>query len=825
MWLIDAMNTIRRKSALVSRIVHYWRTSSATWPCIVVESLGPTWVSATETVYFRIPPGFRRKLRSGISMCLDVARGLKAKLQPARVSSEQSIPTVNPSAGVVNRPVVETIEPSWINIVTGAFLDMQGEEYLYGGAERYHVELARIAEDLGYQTVIYQASSAPWERTYQGIAVRGLGHYPNPRELSKQFHRSVDPAALTIYSPFVLVAPKPFPRSVGISHGVFWDASERQSPRLVHHYWMRCVSEAVKHCDHVVSLDTNTINWVRSTMRDQAEKFQYIPNFVDLDEFSPGDESSRLDDKIVVLYPRRLYAPRGFWLVKECVPYFLKRYSHVEFHFVGQADELEQQAITSLAAEYGSRVQWYCLPPEEMHQAYQRSDIVLIPTVHSEGTSLSCLEAMACGNAVVATNVGGLPDLVIDGFNGLLIPPHVDELRDALVSLMEDPGLRKRLTTNALQVSKSFSKNVWENRWRDVLESRLPIKRNSPVRAEDNAITFVHLPADGVTWDRMKTTPQHMFRAFAGAGHRAYFMSWKQTEFEREPWPGLTVHGRHATVGMDNPVLYLYYAYSYDKAQAYRAPIILYDILDHPSIHEDPAYRQKHEELLQKAHVVVTRSRELFQELKDARPDIIVVPNGVWPEDFKCNPGSSPPEDLPLGDKPRIGFVGSLAQWVDYELLRYAAQSCPEYEFILVGPTSEHRTLSELVETCENMHYLGEKDYEAVPLYLSYLDVGIIPFKIDPVTNNASVLKLYEYAAAGKPIVTTAFREIVDCEVALVGLDHGDFVEKLRLAMELRNDPSYLTALQRLAEESSWQARITPILTAIEGLRHTRQKP
>ena len=58
-----------------------------------------------------------------------------------------------------------------------------------------------------------------------------------------------------------------------------------------------------------------------------------------------------------------------------------------------------------------------------MPQVYRYADIVLIPTKAAEGTSLSCLEAMASGRAVIAGCVGGLSDLIVDGYNGLLLRP------------------------------------------------------------------------------------------------------------------------------------------------------------------------------------------------------------------------------------------------------------------------------------------------------------------------------------------------------------------------------------------------------------------
>src|SRR5262249_58036042 len=91
-----------------------------------------------------------------------------------------------------------------------------------------------------------------------------------------------------------------------------------------------------------------------------------------------------------------------------------------------------KEGVEMLLVESPGRVSWDSLPPERMAEAYREADIVLLPTVAAEGTSLSCLEAQACGKAVVATHVGGLADLVVSEHNGLLIEPAAPALLAAL---------------------------------------------------------------------------------------------------------------------------------------------------------------------------------------------------------------------------------------------------------------------------------------------------------------------------------------------------------------------------------------------------------
>ena len=98
-------------------------------------------------------------------------------------------------------------------------------------------------------------------------------------------------------------------------------------------------------------------------------------------------------------------------------------------------------------------------------------DIAVVPTTGSEGTSLSLLEAMASGCAVVCTNVGGMTNIVLSGYNGLMISPEEDELFDALATLIEDASLRARLQSNAYTCAKeAFSLKRWQDCWEKVIE-------------------------------------------------------------------------------------------------------------------------------------------------------------------------------------------------------------------------------------------------------------------------------------------------------------------------------------------------------------------
>lgn len=97
-------------------------------------------------------------------------------------------------------------------------------------------------------------------------------------------------------------------------------------------------------------------------------------------------------------------------------------------------------------------------------------DIALIPSKAAEGTSLSCLEAMACGCALITSYVGGLSDLVINNYNGLLIKPTTDNLVEAISRLLNEPEQARILSRRGVKVAGTFSISRWKKEWQSVIQ-------------------------------------------------------------------------------------------------------------------------------------------------------------------------------------------------------------------------------------------------------------------------------------------------------------------------------------------------------------------
>jgi glycosyltransferase involved in cell wall biosynthesis len=411
-----------------------------------------------------------------------------------------------------------------VAILTPTFLNYDGNNMFFGGAERYVIELVHLISELGYDPEVFQCGSSDWVRYYFDFKITGLNVHGDNNLLSSQFYQLKQPFQMVIYSPFGLATRKLEIPSIGISHGIYWDAPINYPAWMHAAKYARAILGSIEKCTRMVSVDTNTVNWVRATSLDRAARCLYIPNFVDLEQFRPVE---RIADsgRLTVLYPRRLYTPRGFWLISEILPDLLHDYSQLDFHFVGKADPQEEERVRELVKAFPGRVKWYFLPPEEMHTAYQQADITLIPTLHSEGTSLSCLEALASGNAVIATNVGGLPDLILNGHNGLLVEPNAASLRRALSLLCGNAGLRHRLQTNGRAVAEAFDIKRWRDEWRTLLAELLPPAAQgtgTPAQAPKFAVVA---PPEGVTWNSPAGEAHSTALDLSARGYETYWIN------------------------------------------------------------------------------------------------------------------------------------------------------------------------------------------------------------------------------------------------------------------------------------------------------------
>jgi len=197
----------------------------------------------------------------------------------------------------------------------------------------------------------------------------------------------------------------------------------------------------------------------------------------------------------------------------------------------------------------------------------------------------------------------------------------------------------------------------------------------------------------------------------------------------------------------------------------------------------------------------------------------MLLPNGVDLAHFSqaLNEKTEVPKDLASLPSPRIGFVGLIDPlWVDTELLLALAWARPDWSVVIVGPAEKWRLPSDVPP---NLHLLEARPYRTVPCYLKGMDVCLVPFRENAVSRAASPLKLYEYLAAGRAVVSTPVPDLAFLgSVVRTPRSRDEFMAAIEEVLPLAHDPTEQQRRLGVAAEHSWQQRAQVALEWIEKM-------
>ncbi|HFE9701784.1 glycosyltransferase [Clostridium perfringens] len=271
----------------------------------------------------------------------------------------------------------------------------------------------------------------------------------------------------------------------------------------------------------------------------------------------------------------------------------------------------------------------------------------------------------------------------------------------------------------------------------------------------------------------------------------------------------------------------------YEKIKTYmdKGFKVIYDFVDELSS-EISGYNitskmiEDHEKLLRdKENVLVVSTAKklkyIANKFREENENNILAPNAVNLEDFK-NHGHEIGEKIqPIVNKrkPIIGYYGALAKWFDYKLIEQLAKEREDYEIVLIGMDYDGSYDQSNLKDYSNISYLGMIDYKDLINYSRYFDVCIVPFIKNDITDSTSPLKIFEYMALEKPIVTTNINECKNYESCLISKDYDEFIKNIDKALKLEVDnKEYFNILRREAEENTWDNRAELIKEAIKNL-------
>lgn len=344
-----------------------------------------------------------------------------------------------------------------------------------GGIETYMYLLSK-ALYIKYQVHIVFPAGTNYQfrgETFTAHGIRCSGIEDIQKILVKNF---LQPGDILIFATEQIVPVIRHPFTLAIQHGIYWDLPVSQY-RHVHQPFLGQVYKLFDNYrnidrtgrfNNLVCVDHQFPGWRRTLVRQLDEqRYHVILNCAD-DAFFKLEIKKPVPGQVTVLFPRRFVGLRGCLLFVRLMQDLLPVYPQLRVLLAGEGP---LEAEMKMILPPGERVRYVRAEYHEMPGLMENSDIVMVPSLGSEGSSLAVAEGLAAGKIVIASNVGGITNMIIHGYNGLLCRPLADDFRKELELFFADPDRYHHLQINARNTASSaFSFATWSEKWLTLLD-------------------------------------------------------------------------------------------------------------------------------------------------------------------------------------------------------------------------------------------------------------------------------------------------------------------------------------------------------------------
>ena len=270
-------------------------------------------------------------------------------------------------------------------------------------------------------------------------------------------------------------------------------------------------------------------------------------------------------------------------------------------------------------------------------------------------------------------------------------------------------------------------------------------------------------------------------------------------------------------LGITAPLLWLSFPTDVDLVGRLNEQRIIFDCMDnYPGFFngtERVVIAAMEHDLLRRADLVLATAQSLLEKCRRVNANTHLVPNGVDVAHFaRARAGLPVADDLRPYPHPRFGYIGTIGTWTDVDSMIALAQAVPDGSVIIIGPWE----VPQPADLPINFHILGPRPYAHLPEYLAGFDVALIPFKVGPLTQAVNPVKLFEYAAAGVPIVATATQELTHYAAWCTLADSPQtlIASAIHAVQKTTSDETRIRAATEAAA-NDWQRRVETIMQLI----------
>lgn len=274
------------------------------------------------------------------------------------------------------------------------------------------------------------------------------------------------------------------------------------------------------------------------------------------------------------------------------------------------------------------------------------------------------------------------------------------------------------------------------------------------------------------------------------------------------------------------PIVWFYHPNWLDSVSSVPSACLrLYHVVDeYTSFQDKTAVMRQHiaaaeKKLMAQVDAVVVVSNKLYEAKCALHPNTYMIPNGVNYQAYSSALSDpSLPDDLARIPSPRLGYSGLIGDKLDLDMLKDLAQAKPDWSFVFLGPVNAGQKLEtwHSLQTLPNVYYLGAVAWSQVPHYVKGFDVGLMPYVQNRNSETISPLKLYDYLAAGLPVVSMDIPPAREFGLYVhLAARPQDFSQAVQAALADRT-PERHQARRSIAAQHTWESRVEQLSLLIQ---------
>lgn len=273
---------------------------------------------------------------------------------------------------------------------------------------------------------------------------------------------------------------------------------------------------------------------------------------------------------------------------------------------------------------------------------------------------------------------------------------------------------------------------------------------------------------------------------------------------------------------VDDPIVWFYTPMALPLLPALHAGLVVYDCMDELAAFRNAPRQllQRETALLARADLVFAGGPSLFEAKRARHANAHCFASSVDTVHFEqaLDRHNGHPAQAEIG-RPRLGYYGVIDERFDPSLVAALADAHPEWQIVLVGPILKIEPAS--LPQRQNIHYLGQQPYQALPHFLAGWDVCLLPFARNEATRFISPTKVLEYMAAQLPIVSTSIADVAVPygDIVAIADTPGEFVAacEAALAASPEQRAAMAASMHAVVSATSWDATVEKMHALLEA--------